>query len=87
MYIRQYKDPSEAYRFMNSWTLMQVSYETQFAGRDVTMVEIAFKDSKPKFASVHYRSGIHTGVDFIDLSKKVILDEPRKHTLDTRLIA
>ncbi|MDO8741491.1 MAG: hypothetical protein Q7J54_08075 [Candidatus Woesearchaeota archaeon] len=86
MGTKEYTNPQEAYDLMNRWTRIKTSYETQFHGKDVTRVDILFEGDQPVFASVHYKTGTHIGVESIDLSKKMLLDQPEKPTLDLKLV-
>ena len=45
------------------------------------MVEIAFEGRQPRTAAVHYKTGMHTGIETIDLSNKILLDKPDKLSL------
>ncbi len=86
METREYTNPQEAYDIMNQWTVIKTSYETQFQGKEVTRVDVMFEGDQPIFASVHYKTGTHTGIDSIDLSNKMLLDKPEKPTLDLKLV-
>jgi hypothetical protein len=86
MKTQEYTNPKEAYDLMNLWTRIKTSYQTQFHGKDVTKVDIMFEGDQPRFASVHYKKGLHIGFDSIDLSNKILLDKPDKPTLDLRLV-
>jgi len=86
METKIYTNPNEAYDLMNQWTRIKTSYGTQFRGKDVTRVEVMFDGDKPRFASVHYNTDSHIGIDAIDLSEKMLLDKPEKSTLDWRLV-
>jgi len=50
-----YSDPNEVYNFMNSWTRIKTSYETQFKEKNVTNVNIYIKNGKPFFLVIHYQ--------------------------------
>src|SRR3989344_42875 len=84
---KRYKNPQEAFDLMNKWTQIKTCYETQFLGKDVTSVDVMFKGDQQRFASVHYKTSTRTtGVDFIDLSSKILLDKPEEPTLDSKLL-
>ncbi len=68
-------NPNKAYEFMNSWTRIKTSYEIQFAGKEVKNVEVLMKNEKPTFAYVHYKKGIHTGVETINLLSKILINK------------
>ncbi len=72
----RYSDPQKAYKLMNQWTRIKTAYEVQFSGKTVNWVDIMFEDDQPRFASVHYKTDLHVGVHPIDLSQKILLDEP-----------
>ena len=82
MKTKQYTNPQEAYDLMNQWTRIKTSYETQFHGKDVTRVDITFEGDQPRFAAVHCRTNTQTGVENIDLSQKILLDQPEKPAVD-----
>jgi len=86
METREYSNPQEAYDIMNQWTQIKTSYETQFQGKNVTKVDIIFEGDRPRFAFLHYTKGFHVGSDSIDLSQKMLLDQPEKSTLVSKLI-
>ena len=71
MKTRKYTNLKEAFEIMNKATGIQTSYKTQFQGKEVTRVDIRFDGDTPKFASVHYKTDTHIGVDTIDLTKKL----------------
>lgn len=73
-----YTNPKEAYEFMNSWTQMKTSYETQFKGKEIKVIKILMEGEKPTIAMVHYEKGIHKGMDTIDLSSKIPLSKQEK---------
>ncbi|MFC1733252.1 hypothetical protein ACFL6I_23385 [candidate division KSB1 bacterium] len=74
--MRVFEDPQKAYDLMNSWTQVKESYETRFAGKKVDFVTIMIDDQgRPRMATVHYRDSTHTGSEFIDLERNILLEE------------
>ena len=77
-----FDNPDEAYNFIKSWTRIKSSYKTKLLGKEVKYVEILVDTkNRPTFANVHYKEGIHTGCETIDLSNKILLDKPEKKTI------
>ena len=81
MESKTFTDFKEAYEFMNSWTQIKTSYETQFQNKNVGEVKILMDNNNPKFAYVYYKKGIHKGMDIIDLTKKILMDKPKKKSI------
>jgi len=82
MRTKEYTNPKEAFTLMNQWTGIKNSYETQFQGKNIPRIYITFKDNQPQCASVEYKTNTFAGFYFIDLSDKMLLNQPEKPTLN-----
>ncbi|MBU2612329.1 MAG: hypothetical protein KKB62_01250 [Nanoarchaeota archaeon] len=67
MKVKIYSNPKEAYEFMNSWTQIKSSYETQFHGKNVNEVKIIMQRGVPRLSFVHYKTDFGEGIQTIDL--------------------
>jgi len=77
--IRTFYSPQAAYDFLNSWTTVMTSYETQFQGKNVRKVSIVLDGEKPLAASFIWENAGEDkrGFETIDLSSR-LRDSPRK---------
>ena len=73
-----YFDPAVAFTIMNRWTQIKTDYIAYFNNRTVRGVRILFDGEQPTYANVFYETPSGKGVEFIDLSRKMLLDEPDK---------
>ena len=77
----EFYKPNEAYDFLNRWTIVINSYETEFQGKQVNKVTAYMRDEKPYGASIEYEDGIGKGTTFISFGNQV-LDKPNPRTID-----
>jgi hypothetical protein len=78
MEIKEYSNPEEAYKILNSWTQIKTSYKIKFLGKNVTQVKITYQGDQPRFASFNYKTKKGIGCTNIDLSKKILLERSEK---------
>jgi hypothetical protein len=74
--------PEGGYAFLNRWTRHVESYETRFAGKEVTEVCVQMSDGKPVSASVHYRNDGSIGVETINLNGRLRESPISEHDFD-----